>query len=141
MANAKTGVVALDARDLETRAIAMRRAGASFRTIASRLGCSTGAAHKAVCRVLERTLGDLAESAGALRALELERLDAMLMAIWPAATGGDPAAISVALRISERRSWLLGLDAPTRSELTGAEGGPVTFVEAMRAFAAERATA
>ena len=47
-----------------------------------------------------------------LRELEVQRLDAMLYAVWNDVLQGDANAVHTALRISERRSRLLGLDAP-----------------------------
>ena len=47
-----------------------------------------------------------------LRELEVQRLDAMLYAVWDDVLQGDANAVHTALRISERRSRLLGLDAP-----------------------------
>lgn len=38
---------------------------------------------------------------------------------------GDLAAIDRFVRLSERRSQLLGIDAPRAVQLTGAEGGPL----------------
>jgi hypothetical protein len=37
-------------------------------------------------------------------------------------------AVHALIRIGERRARLLGIDAPTRAELTGAEGGPIVAV-------------
>ena len=73
-------------------------------------------------------LADLREAAVGeateVRALELGRLDAMLEGLWSRVREGSPPAVSAAVRVSERRSRLLGLDAPiaTRSELTGSLG-------------------
>jgi hypothetical protein len=47
----------------------------------------------------------------------------MLLALWPQVLKGNQGAIDRALRVMERRAKLLGLDAPTRQEVTGAEGG------------------
>ena len=47
-----------------------------------------------------------------LRELEVQRLDAILYALWDDVLHGDANAVHTALRISERRSRLLGLDAP-----------------------------
>ena len=47
-----------------------------------------------------------------LRELEVQRLDAMLYAVWGNVLQGDVGAVNTALKISERRSRLLGLDAP-----------------------------
>jgi hypothetical protein len=52
----------------------------------------------------------------------------MLKAVSPRAMRGDVKAIGAALRISERRAKLLGLDAPVRKECTGADGDPIVVV-------------
>jgi hypothetical protein len=44
-----------------------------------------------------------------LRALEVARLDALQVALWPKIEAGDVQAISAALRIIETRARLLGL--------------------------------
>ncbi len=141
MPRAKTGTTALAARDLEGDALALRRAGASFREIASQLGCSSTSAFRAVSRVLDRTMVELGESAAVLRAMELERLDALLAAVWPAAVAGDLPSVAMALRVAERRARLLGLDAPVRQELTGADGGPLSFVQVATEWARSRTAA
>lgn len=46
--------------------------------------------------------------------LEIERFDRMLQALWPGIERGDTASINTALKVSERRSSLLGLDKPVR---------------------------
>jgi hypothetical protein len=57
--------------------------------------------------------------------LEAERLDALSAALAPAIAKGDPRSIEAAVRISERRAKLLGLDAPNTHRITGAADGPV----------------
>jgi hypothetical protein len=54
------------------------------------------------------------EPADELRRLEAERLDALLEAVWPEAMTGRRSAVESALRIMDRRSKLVGLDAPLR---------------------------
>jgi hypothetical protein len=66
------------------------------------------------------------ESATELLELEFERLDML----WEAAlnlvkTDPSPAAIASAAKILERRAKLAGLDAPSKTEVTGADGGPI----------------
>ena len=76
--------------------------------IASELGFSSpSGAYEAVKAGLNKTLREPADD---LRQLELTRLDAMLESISESVLAGDLDAISTALRISERRSRLLGLD-------------------------------
>jgi hypothetical protein len=54
----------------------------------------------------------LSHGAEELRALENARLDSYLSALGPSIELGDPKAIAVAVRISERRAKMAGLDAP-----------------------------
>jgi hypothetical protein len=51
-----------------------------------------------------------------------------VQAIWARLMQGDDQAICTALRLSERRSKLLGLDAPVRAEWAGPEGEALQFV-------------
>lgn len=67
--------------------------------------------HRDVSRELGRIQDDLAIEANSVRALELERLDSYLLVIARDVQKGDLAAIDRALKISERRAKLLGIDA------------------------------
>jgi hypothetical protein len=46
----------------------------------------------------------------------------------PAIAKGDPRSVEAAVRISERRAKLLGLDAPNTHRITGANDGPVQIM-------------
>src|SRR5205823_5555376 len=59
-------------------------------------------------------LATIEEPASMVRQLELERLDALQKSLWGKALAGDMPALDRILRIMERRSGLLGLDAPAR---------------------------
>jgi len=109
----------------EEQAIALRIAGCSYKEIAEQLGLSCGGAHKTVMRVLEKDAAKTAEDAERLRQMELMRLDRMLLGLWTQAKAGNQGAVDRVLRIMERRSKYLGLDAPVRRELSGPEGGPI----------------
>ena len=94
----------------DQRALELRQEGHSYESISEQLGYSTrSASYKAVMRRL-RDVDRPAVSM--LRELEVQRLDAMLYAVWDDVLQGDANAVHTALRISERRSRLLGLDAP-----------------------------
>ena len=94
----------------DQRALELRKEGHSYESISEQLGYSTrSASYKAVMRRL-REVDRPAVSM--LRELEVQRLDAMLYAVWDNVLQGDTNAVTTALRISERRSRLLGLDAP-----------------------------
>lgn len=94
---------------------------------------------QAVGRVRERLRAQTAEKATDLRDQELERLDAMLAAIWPKVLGkpskqGGPEptptvqlqAQLVALKISAERRVLTGISAEELGKV-GEEGAEVTF--------------
>jgi len=70
-----------------------------------------GLGHSRAHTLVTEALGTIVhEEATALRDLEASRLDTMQAAIWSRAVTGDLRAIDTALRISARRSRLLGLD-------------------------------
>jgi hypothetical protein len=107
----------------ERRAIALelRKAGGSYREIARQLSVDVHTAHADVGAELTAIRETTVERAEELRALELQRFDEMTSGLWPQIRAGSPPAVSAAIRVSERRSRLLGLDEPvvTKSELTG----------------------
>jgi len=102
----------------------MRKAGATYRQIARELNVDVHTVHADVAAELAALRERTVEQAQELRVLELERLDGMTSGLWPQIQAGSPPAVSAAVRVSERRSRLLGLDAPvvTKSELTGSLG-------------------
>jgi len=65
---------------------------------------------------MQKTGAQIQERAKELLALELSRLDQMMQALWPKARRGHLGAIDRVLRVMERRSRYLGLDAPTKLE-------------------------
>ena len=83
-------------------------------------------AWKDVSRELERLRAEIADSADSVIELEVQRLDAMLDRLWPKVENGDEKAVNTALRVMERRAKLLGLDSPTKQDLTSA-GQPITL--------------
>lgn len=115
----------LQARAL--KATAMRLAGARYDDIAQALGYnSRQAAHDAVRRVLI-DLPD--ESPEQVKRLEASRLDRMQQALWAQALTGNQSAIDRVLRIMERRAKLLGIDAPTQSQVSQVSEVQVVFTD------------
>ena len=106
------------------RALELRKAGAPYREIARQLGVDTHTAWADVASEIAAIREQTVAQAEELRALELERLDGMTSGLWPSIQDGSAAAVSAGVRVSERRSRLLGLDAPvvTKGELTGSLG-------------------
>lgn len=115
MPESRTSVRRLAAHERQIRALELRRQGKSFPEIARELGYrGVASAYDAVMGALRATLREPAEQ---VRALELERLDIMLNAVWPAALEGDIAAQQQVLRLMDRRARYLGLDAPQRIDI------------------------
>jgi hypothetical protein len=105
------------------KALEFRKAGMGYEEIARQMGLAgPGSAYKVVQKALKATYQEPAED---VRKLEVERLDRLMLAWWPAATGrgktadGKPAvppdgdATDRVLKIMKQRAELLGLDART----------------------------
>jgi hypothetical protein len=94
------------------KAVELVNAGATYREVATELGVSVGMAHKYVTVALRYMVG---RSGGEeLLQRELAYLSHLQAKIAPKVDAGDVAAVGVGLRISARRSALLGIDAPTK---------------------------
>ena len=113
---------AIQVQGRQLQALELRKAGVSYEAIAASLGYrDRSGAYRAVTAALKLTLREPAEE---LRTLELERLDAMLLALWRRVQAGDEKTVDRVLHIMERRARLLGLDAPLRSEFNGSFSAP-----------------
>lgn len=106
-------------------ALNLRRIGLSYTQIAKRIGCSTAWAQKLVVTALAETVRERNLATADLIQIDLERLDAALLAIWPGVVNGDVSKIDRLLRILQRRARMLGLDAPKKIEASGPDGGPI----------------
>lgn len=96
----------------ERAALELRKGGMTFDRIADELGyADRSGAWKAVNAAMNATIQEPADE---LRRLEVERLDALLLAMWGQALGGSTWHVDRCLSIMDRRAKLLGLDAPTR---------------------------
>lgn len=77
---------------------------------------------------LDKMTGEKAE---AVRAIELERLDLATDCALKAVKAGDYQAVGALVKAMERRAKYLGLDMPSKSEITGKDGAALamTFAE------------
>lgn len=116
----------------------MRKAGATYAEIAEAAlrqygpeqlpnGWDERYAYKDVKRELDKLRNEIGDSAETVLTLELQRLDDLLKGLWPLAARKDPdlKAVDRILRLMERRARLLGLDAPSKQEITGKDGEPL----------------
>jgi hypothetical protein len=98
----------------QRQALDLRARGASYQEIGDELGVSAQRAFQVVSETLERLTGDEVRSVEVARQLELVRLDCLLQAQWGKAMAGSTDAATACLKIMERRSKYLGLDAPLK---------------------------
>lgn len=112
----KDNHIAIEATERQRQVLELRKSGLGFQAIADQLGYKDhSGAYRAFRTALRKTLQEPADE---LRALEVDRLDTMLLGLWPKATRGDTWSVDRVLRIMERRAALLGLDAPAKREET-----------------------
>ena len=136
----KTDPIACSVAADRKSALDLRITGMSYRAIAAELGCSVSKAYDDVSAALAKLEAESAEKAAEVRRIELDRIDVMLKGIWPEAEAGDARKIETALKLMERRAKLLGIDAPTKQEVSGPDGGAIPIEDA-RAMLADRLAA
>ena len=155
MSNA-TSAEKLEIEERLIREIALRREGKSYSEIAAEVGVNKTTAYRDVRRELKRLAAGNDASTAEWREVELAKLDdyekAALAVLErkhitlyqgvPVRIADDPEAkpidviddapvlnaVTTLLRIAERRSRLLGLDEPTKTQVSGDEGAPMKIV-------------
>lgn len=100
-------------------AVQMRCDGNSLEVIALALEYENiEDASRDINRALEINIAAQDHAVDIYRAMELRRLDQMTLALNPGLLRGVPRSVEIALKVSERRAKLLGLDAGTKLEIT-----------------------
>ena len=118
--NSPTAQRRIEAKERALKALELRKKGVRYEQIAQQLGYSNrGNAHKAVMKELELLAKECLEEAAQVRDLELQRLDDLFLAAWKAIADGSESAIDRALRVSESRRKLMGLDAAQKVDVNG----------------------
>ena len=113
----KTSPRRITAKEKQAQALQMRKAGLTYQVIADKLKYKDpSGAEKAVQAALRAIIQEPAEE---YLQLELARLEAMLMALWPKVGAGNVHAVDRVLKIMERRAKYLGLDAPVKVDVEG----------------------
>jgi hypothetical protein len=118
------------------QALELRESGLTYRAIGEEIGCSEQYAWRMVMEELDRLNQQRAEKAEAVLTLELRRLDTMFNAVWDLAKSGDQKAIGTALKITEKRAALLGLNL-VRHEVKVTEEHTVNVVDLIDQYANE----
>lgn len=122
-----------DRAELATKALVLRRAGATYDQVARELGLAN---RSVAFKLVQGAIADIPrEEAQECLALELERLDSMLRGgLFEKARMGDLNSVDRVLRIMDRRARYLGLDSPEKRE----HSGTVSIDAAEMMAAAER---
>lgn len=136
----------IEAKERAAKALQFRKEGLTFDEIAEQVGYkSKQSAHDAVMRAIKEIIR---EPVNELVTLDLERLDVLWQIQYLNAQAGDVQALNACMKIMERKSKLLGLDAPEKKELTGKDGvdlipssGVLVVPSAMDAESWEKAVA
>jgi len=108
----------IEAKERQKKALQMRLAGASFDQIAEALGyANRSGAYDAVQRVMK---GIPEPEAKLYKKLNIERLNRLLVALWPTATRElpDKDIIAQAIRVIAEMNKLSGAYAPVESKIT-----------------------
>ena len=99
------------AAERRSRAVEMALTGSSYQVIADELGYAN---RGTVYRLVKNALEDRQiETIDELRQLEVERLDALQVAVWEDATNGDVRAVAAVLKVMHLRAKILGLYSHT----------------------------
>lgn len=122
------------AAERRVKSLELRKMGWSYRRIGKALGVAGKTAFQDVRDALEALRQEQDGLAEDILALELERLDDMLVTALKQAIGGRLEAIDRVLRIMDRRARFLGTDAPSKIAPTDPTGkvpyeGRLTDVE------------
>jgi transposase len=115
-----------DKLDRQTKVAEMRLAGfTSQRAIAQRLGVDKATISRDFKELDAKFQEIAAQVIVRAKGLDLERIEALIDAIWAKAENGDTWSIDRIVKLLERKANLLGLDAPKKTEVTGKDGGPM----------------
>lgn len=108
----------LDDEEVKLRAMRLRKQGMQYKAIADELGITVQRASMYVSQEIQRLTKLQEAEVKGLLAMELERLNDYLVVCYQKIIQDKSlTAIDRALRISERRAKLLGLDSPVQIQL------------------------
>lgn len=96
---------------------ALKRAGKSIEYIGKKYKISEIMVNNVLIQYLDKLCKLSTKDANVIRRLECARLDEMLAGVYPEAIKGKGPAVDRALKIIEKRSKLLGLEAPVETKV------------------------
>ena len=104
-------------RTVATNILRLRKMGYDARQISDELDIRFDRVSNIIKSALKSLSKEMKGQAEEIRSLELTRLDELQTAIWSDCMDGKLTAIDRVLKIMERRSKLVGLDAPERVDI------------------------
>lgn len=117
----------LERKEKYRRCLELRKSGATYEQIATVVGYKSA---QTVSRIIKKQLDETTNEAGnELRTLQIERLNHMMLVLWPKVQGGDLNAIDRFLRIQNEINNLQGVYAPQKTESTHEVTGGVLVIE------------
>lgn len=113
------------ATDRQLQALQLRQDGYTYQQIGDELGITKEAAWMLVDKALKNYREAVKESTRELVEITLAQLDGLLHTYIPLTKTGDDKAAGVVLKTISEKAKLVGMYAPSKTELTGKDGGPV----------------
>ena len=137
MGKSKGSPIYLEVAVRRAAVFTLKKQGGSYRAIAAKMQedfpgqlpkkYDERGVYRDVMVVLDKLNKEIVEASDVVRRMELERLDLMFRKNFEKAVSGNDKAVLSCMRIMDRRSRYLGLDAPTKSEIFGPGGGELKF--------------
>ena len=134
MGHSKASQTRLLALENQNKALELKIAGATYDQIARALKVSKKTAWTYVQKALEERKRQRLVNTDQYVEVELARLERLFAAVWPNAVKGDLKHIDRAIRISQERRTLLGLDQVVQLNQDGNEGMDVDNPDAVQAL-------
>lgn len=117
----------IQAMEKQRRALEMRKAGATYHAIAQAVGYGDASAAR---KAIERAIADvIQEPAQEVRTIQIERLNHMLLTLWPKVQAGDERAIDTALRVMDKLDRLMGTDSASQVDVNVHHDGAVLVID------------
>lgn len=102
-------------QEKQRKALELRKGGATYEQIATAVGYSDASgSRKAVVRALKHVTQ---EPVMELKTLQIERLNHMLLTMWPKVQQGDERAIDTSLRVMDKIDALMGTHAAQKIDI------------------------
>ena len=102
--------------NLHAQVLKLRHDGYTVAEVAAKVGISPLRAHVVIDDAIKELQDDSTKHAAAIKEVELLRLETATKAIMPGVEDGNLGAISVLLKVQDRRAKFLGLDTPLKQD-------------------------